>query len=152
MTEKCCACSKEFVNGDTVVTFYLERVMTGQKSGVLGFYDDTRYPDGAMDRVHFSYSCLEKCFSPVENPFLYDVVVETVRKEIYEDEIEAADDIPITIEDDPPYCPWCKKEDSVWKQIQRDIHIFHCVVCHKLWDQDETELVWDPQNGYMAVE
>lgn len=152
MAGKCCACSKEFVSGDSVVTFYLEKVLAGEKSGVLGFYDDDRYPDREVDHVHFSHNCLEKCFSPIENPFLYDTVVESIRKDIYEDEADSVDDIPINIDDDPPYCLWCKREDTVWKQIQRDLHIFNCIACSRLWDQDETELIWDPQNGYTPIE
>lgn len=153
MGERCCACSKEFANGDQVVTFYFERVMRGEKSGELGFYEDKNYPEQTVDRVHFTYPCLEKCFSPVDNPFMYDVIAESVRKEIYEDERDREDyDIPLTEPDDPPFCLWCKREDTVWMQVQRETCIYNCLACRKLWDLNEDELVWDPQRGYVAVQ
>jgi hypothetical protein len=153
MGEKCCACSREFANGDRVVTFYFERVMAGEKSGALGFYEDNQYADNTVDRCHFLYQCLEKCFSPMDNPFMYDFIAEQVRKEVYEDEKDREEfDIPVSIDEDPPYCLWCKKEDTVWLQQQRDLWIFHCIECHKLWDQNEDELVWDPQRGYRTAD
>lgn len=152
--DKCCACSREFANGDRVVTFYFERVLAGEKSGALGYYEDYQYTEQAVDRVHFLYPCLEKCFSPVDNPFMYDFLADQVRREIYEDERNNDDDhdIPFQMDDDPPYCLWCKKEDTVWLQQQRDMWIFFCNACNKLWNQDEDELVFDPQRGYRIVD
>lgn len=153
MGEKCCACSREFANGDRVVTFYFEKVMRGEKSGELGFYDDNQYPDNSVDRTHFNYSCLEKCFSPMDNPFMYDAIAEMVRKEIREDETDRDEyEVSIMDYDEPPYCLWCKREDTVWMQQQRDLHIYNCIACRKLWDQNEDELIWDPQRGYIYVQ
>lgn len=153
MGEKCCACSKEFANGDRVVSFYLEQVMAGEKSNLLGFYDDRQYADGTIDRCHFTHSCLEKCFSPADNPFMYDMIAMEVRKEIYEDEKDQSElDLRLGGDEDPPYCLWCKREESVWLNQQRDMWIFNCLACKKLWDQDETELTWDPERGYCRVE
>lgn len=151
--EKCCACSRNFAAGDTVITFYFQQVMRGEKSGVLGFYDHKNSPDGSVDYVHFSYACLEKCFSPMENPFMYDILADAVRKEIYDDEAgNDDDDMPeITVEEDPPYCLWCKKEEAVWVHYQRDMHIYNCMQCSKLWDDEERELLWDPQRGYLRA-
>lgn len=156
MGEKCCACSKDFSNGDRVVTFYFEKVSAGEKSGTLGFYDDNQYPENAVDRVHFIHGCLEKCFSPVDNPFMYDTLAELVRQEIYEDERDHkdySDDIPtIGMEEELPFCLWCKREDTVWLQMKPDMYIYNCLACQKLWDHEENELVWDPQRGYIVVE
>jgi hypothetical protein len=151
MGEKCIACSKEFVLGDRVVTFRLERVLRGEKSGQVGFYEDNQSPED--EHVHLTYQCLEKCFSPADNPFMYDTIAAAVRKEIYEDEQEREElDIPLADPDDPPFCLWCKREDTVWLQIQRDMYIYNCLACHKLWDHNEDELVWDDQRGYVTVE
>lgn len=151
--EKCAACNKVFAYGDVVITFYFEQVMAGEKSGALGFYEHNNSPDQAVDHVHFTYSCLEKCFSPMDNPFLYDQVAALVRQEIIDDERESFDDDlpPINVED-PPFCLWCKREDTVWKQTSREMIIYNCIACQKLWDDEEDEMYWDMEKhtyGYV---
>lgn len=150
MGTKCLACSKEFTIVDRVVRVNLEIVRRGEKSGLLGFYEDSQSPDD--ERIHFTYSCIEKYFSPADNPFMYDSIAAEVRKEIYEDEKSREDDIPLADPDDPPYCLWCKREDTVWMQIQRDMYIYNCLACRRLWDHNEEELTFDPQRGYVTVE
>ncbi len=154
MIEKCCACGKPFANGDLVVLFHFEQVKAGEKSGALGFYESTQSPEGEPDYVHFEYACLEKCFSPMDNPFMYDMIAEAVRKEAWEDALEKEErDLPLFMDEDPPFCLWCKKEDTVWMQIQRDMHVYNCLQCRKLWDHNEDELYWDPEtNTYKFVE
>ncbi len=151
--DKCPGCSKAFVNGDQVIRVNLERVMAGEKSGALGFYDHQHLTRDEPERIHFSHSCIEKYFSPIENPFYYDFLAEQVRAEIYQDEKDRDEfELPNPMDEDPPYCLWCKKEETVWLQQQRDLWIFFCTACQKLWDQDEYELVFDPQKGYCHVE
>lgn len=153
--EKCCGCSKQFVNGDVVITFYFEQVKAGDKSGALGFYEHRNSPENSVEHVHFTYGCLEKCFSPVDNPFMYDVVAEAVRRQIWEDEKEQDPDIPLHIldYDDPPFCLWCKREDTVWIQVQRDMRVYNCLACRRLWDHNEDELYWDAnKNVYEYVD
>lgn len=156
MTEKCCACRKEFKDGEEVVTFYFERTKIGEKSGLVGFYAHPNYPDDSIERVHFTHQCLEKCFSPMDNPFLYDSIVHKIRSEVEEDlrqeiydeiSIEFDEDIVIPDVDDPPYCLWCKRRDSVWIQIRNQGYFYACTACNKYWDQDENELT---QSGQAA--
>lgn len=150
--ERCIACGRPFAKGDDVVTFRLERVRAGEKSDALGFYDHPSSPNQEEERVHFNYSCLEKGFSPADNPFLYDSVVASIRQEIYEDEKEVDHDLP-PIDEDPPFCLWCKREDTVWMQIQRDMYIYNCLACQKLWDHNEEEMYWDHERGqYIPVD
>lgn len=152
MGERCCACRQTFAAGDEVVTFYLERVLQGEKSGLPGFYEHPQSPDNSTDHVHFNYSCLEKCFSPIENPFMYDSIADQVRREILEEEREV-DEFAIEDVQDPPFCLWCKREDSVWLQERRGGTVYCCLVCNKLWDDEENELVWDSRrNTYVNVE
>ncbi len=155
MGEKCCGCNKEFVAGDNVLTFYMERVLKGQKSGVLGFYESANSlgteNEGNIDHVHFLPGCLELAFSPPDNPFMFDVLAEQVRQKIYEEESERdpADILPTLPEMlvDPPYCLWCKRTDTVWLHTDKGYPIFNCLACKKLWDQDDDELCWDQEIG-----
>ena len=156
MGERCCACRKEFAAGDTIITFFFERVLQGEKSNLPGFYPHPNSPEGPdeAERVHFNYSCLEKCFSPADNPFMFDIIAEQVRREILEDEQEFNDDFPIVeFDDDPPYCLWCKRKDTVWLQVRMGGNILTCLACGKLWDDEEHEVVWDATRGiYVDVE
>lgn len=150
MAEKCCACNKPFIEGEDVVTFYMEKAKIGEKSGQLGFYAHPSYPKDYIDRVHFTYSCLEKCFSPADNPFLYDSIVlkirqettDDIRQEVYDEiNIEFEDDFPkIPDIDDPPFCLWCKRRETVWIQIRTNGCIYACTSCNKYWDEEENEI------------
>jgi len=154
VSEKCCACGKEFKNDEEVVTFYLERAKVGEKSGALGFYQHQSYPKDCIDRVHFSYTCLEKCFSPADNPFLYDSIAiklraditDDIRQEIYDEiNIELEDDMPLIDLADPPFCLWCKRTDTVWIQVRNGACVYACPPCNKYWNEDEDELTQDGQ-------
>lgn len=150
MGEKCCGCGKDFVAGDDAVEWRFVRTLQGEKSGRLGFYEHPNSPEGAGEYVHWKYGCLEKCFSPAENPFMYDTIAAEVRKEIYEDERDYdSADIPLLMEynEDPPYCLWCKRKDTVWVHYDKGYIIFNCLGCMKLWDDDENELEWDAEEG-----
>lgn len=149
MGEKCCACAKEFAAADVVISFYFEQVLQGEKSGALGFYPHKNSPADSVDHVHFNHSCLEKGFSPAEFPFLYDSIVDMIRQEVYE-EMEF-EDCPIDIEEDPPYCLWCKRTDTVWSQQQNGFIVLTCQPCQKIWDDEDYELTWAPENGYRRV-
>lgn len=145
--ETCAACRKPFADGDDAVTFYFEKAKIGEKSGILGFYTHPNYPGDYIDRIHFNYACVEKCFSPADNPFMYDVIVNKIRLEVTDDiRQEAYDEINIELEDgfpdidDPPFCLWCKKREPVWIQIRSNGYIYTCTACQKYWDQDENEL------------
>lgn len=152
--DKCIACGKSFANGDVVLTYFLEKVMAGEKSGLLGYYEHVSFTEQYVERLHFTYGCIEKAFSPVDNPFLFDIVAESIRREIYEEEREKDEfDLPMVIEEEPPFCLWCKREDTVWMHQRRDVHIYNCLACSKLWDHDEDEMYWDPQKAdYVYVE
>jgi hypothetical protein len=144
---------KEFASGDTIITFYFERALKGEKSNLMGFYPHPNSPEDSTDHVHFTHSCLEKCFSPVDNPFMYDLLADMVRQEILEDESDKDDFPDIEFEDDLPYCLWCKRTDTVWMQHRVGGEILHCVACNKLWDNEEVELRWDPVNSiYVDVD
>jgi hypothetical protein len=162
---KCCGCGKPFVAGDHVVTFRMEQVRLGEKSNQLGFYNSFWYLEGqgaedqnlpfgeetTGDHVHFTPGCLEKTFSPVDNPFLYDVLANQVRQKIYDEESdrepdEILPDLPELIED-PPACLWCKRTDTVWVHFPRGYPIYNCIGCSKLWDHEEDELYWDHEKG-----
>lgn len=151
MQDKCPGCSKAFVAGDEVFACRLEQVRKGEKSGVLGFYPSRRNPEGEEERIHFHHTCIEVYFNP-EHGYAYDDVVAAIRKEIWEEfhDDRYLDGIPEVR--DPPVCLWCKQEDGVWKHEQRDMDIFNCMRCRKLWDHDENELAFDPQRGYYIVE
>jgi hypothetical protein len=150
MSDKCCACSKAFQDGDEVLTFYIEKSKRGSKSGMIGFYSHPNYPKDYIDRSHFTAACLEKCFSPADNPFLYDTIVakiraettEDIRQEIYDDmDLELDDEFPDMPDiDDPPFCLWCKGPESVWVQIRSSGYLYACTKCNKYWDQDENEI------------
>lgn len=157
MDEKCCGCGKLFVAEDQVVTFRLERVRRGEKSNLLGFYNLHRYIEGqgteetAADHVHFTPGCLERAFSPIENPFMYDMLADQVRQQIYDEESERDPDellpeLPELLED-PPACLWCKRTDSVWMHLSKGYPIYNCLRCRRLWDHEEDELYWDPEKG-----
>lgn len=158
MEDRCCACLKPFEAGDQVVSFYLEHIRRGEKSGQLGFYQHENYPEENTDHVHFRASCLEMCFSPVDNPFLYDAIVDKVRKDVesdIRDEIYdqvcaeyGVDDPPQypLEEDELPFCLWCKKTNTVWMQQKTGGVIFYCAGCQKWWDEEENEL----ENGQAA--
>ena len=147
---RCCACRKQFGPGDEVVTFRLETVRRGEKSGQLGFYAHGNYPEDFEDHTHFSAGCLEKTFSPMDNPFMYDAIADKVREEIESeirdeiyDELSAefqTEDVPLYAEDELPFCLWCKKTNTVWLQHRHAGIIFFCTVCQKYWDDEETEL------------
>lgn len=155
MGEKCCGCKADFVAGDEVLTFYMERALKGPKSGIIGFYENPNSlgteNEGNVDHVHFSPGCLELAFSPADNPFMFDLLAAQVRQQIYEDEsqkdpIEILPELPGLL-DDPPFCLWCKRTDSVWLHTGKQYPIFYCRVCNKLWDHDEDELVWNQEKG-----
>lgn len=163
MSEKCCGCGKGFAAGDRVVTFRMERVLRGEKSGELGFYEASvtrdnlgvlRGSDGVeegIDHVHFTPGCLELTFSPMENPFMWDMLADEVRQQIYENESEKdpdeiLPDLPELIEN-PPYCLWCKRTDTVWLNTNKGYPIYNCLACKRLWDHEEDELYWDPAMG-----
>ena len=161
MGEKCCACQQEFREGETSVAFFFQAAKRGEKSGMVGLYEHPDYPNATKDYVHFTHTCLEKCFSPVDNPFLYDVltaamrkeVVDDVREEVYEEmreEYEFGEGI-VPFEEDPPMCIWCKKVDYLWCHFRMGGTIYNCMSCRKMWDDEETELTWDPDEGYVEV-
>lgn len=112
---------------------------------MLGFYEHPNSPQDSTEHVHFAYNCLEKCFSPVDNPFMYDALAAIVREEVMED-MACEEDFP-EYEEDLPYCLWCKKTDTVWVQRRLTGEILTCVACNKLWDIEETELRYDPAKG-----
>lgn len=158
MDEKCCGCGKGFAAGDQVVTFRMERVLRGDKSGILGFYNNHQQLGGygneemmVIDHVHFAPGCLERAFSPMENPFMFDMLADQVRQQIYEEEAERdpAEILPELPEllEDPPYCLWCKRTDTVWMHLDKSYPIYNCIACNKLWDHEEDELSWDSQRG-----
>lgn len=164
MDEKCCGCGKGFAAGDQVVTFRMERVLRGEKSGVLGFYNNHQHLGGygtseellVVDHSHFTPGCLELTFSPMENPFMFDLLANEVRQKIYdeESELDPAEILPDTPEllENPPFCLWCKRTDSVWAHFDKGYTIYNCLHCKKLWDHDEDELYWDSEkNDYFLV-
>lgn len=149
---KCCGCGKVFAATNDAVEFNLVRALLGEKSEALGFYPHPSNPDGEKDYVHFTPGCLEMAFSPVENGLMFDILADQVRQQIYEEESERdPEDYPeITISvllEDPPYCLWCKRKDTVWCHFSRGYLIHNCITCCKLWDDDEDELIWDPAQG-----
>lgn len=157
MADKCAGCGKGFSAGDRIVTFKMERVLKGEKSGILGYYKDNlgviQGSDGPenIDHIHFTPGCLERTFSPAENPFLFDIIASQIRQEIYEEERDRDPDtvlpeIPALL-DDPPYCLWCKKVNTVWVHFSEGYPIYNCLACGKLWDHEEDELYWDPERG-----
>lgn len=155
METKCLACGREFQHGEAVVAFCYEQAQKGTKSGLIGFYSHPHYGredegnNNYTEHVHFTHSCLEKCFSPADNPYYYDQVVQAIRKEveadirdeIYDELSAEYDDMPrVRVEEDPPFCLWCKREDTVWLQERRTGCVFFCTVCQKYWDDQENEL------------
>jgi hypothetical protein len=156
MDEKCCGCGKGFAAGDQVVTFRMEKVRRGEKSNQLGFYNNNQLLAAteerlAVDHVHFAPGCLELAFSPVENPFMFDVLADQVRQQIYDEEserdpAEILPDLPELLEN-PPYCLWCKRKDCVWAHFDKGYPIYNCLACGKLWDHEEDELYWDQEQG-----
>lgn len=163
MEEKCCGCGKPFAAGDHVVTFRMERVLRGERSNILGFYKSTLIrdnvsvlygsegPEDGIDHVHFTPGCLERTFSPIENPFMYDMLADEVRQRIYDEEsemdpAEILPELPELIEN-PPMCLWCKKTNTVWMHVDKGYPIYNCLACRKLWDHEEDELYWDPEKG-----
>lgn len=154
MGEKCCGCKKEFAAGDDVLTFYMERVLKGPKSGVIGFYQNPNSLGSEnevnIDHVHFLPGCLEMAFSPPDNPFMFDILAAQVRQQIYEEESERDPDffpeMPSLIED-PPFCLWCKRTDTVWFSTYKGYPIYNCLACKKLWDHEDDELYWDANAG-----
>lgn len=157
---KCCGCKKNFAAGDKVVAFYMGMALQGQKSGMLGIYETPNSlgaeNESNTDYVHFLPGCLEMAFSPMENPFLFDVLADQVRQQIYEEESERDTDffpeMPSLIED-PPFCIWCKRTDTVWFHTAKGYPIFNCMACQRLWDHEEDELYWDQEAGdYFLLE
>ncbi len=160
MEEKCCGCGKPFAAGEKVVSFRMERVLRGERSNLLGFYkasltrdnlgtlQGSNGPAEDIDHVHFTPGCLERTFSPVDNPFMYDMLADEVRQRIYEEESESEPpeiipEIPELIEN-PPMCLWCKRTDTVWCHFDKGYPVYNCLACKKLWDHEEDELGWDP--------
>ncbi len=158
MDDKCCGCGKGFAAGESVITFRMERVLRGDKSGVLGFYNHHQYlgvrnteDPQIVDHAHFTPGCLERTFSPVDNPFMFDVLADQVRQQIYDEESEKdpseiMPDLPELLED-PPYCLWCKRTDTVWMHFNKGYPIYNCLSCKRLWDHEDDELYWDDQRG-----
>ena len=84
--DRCDHCRREFQEGDA--TQFLpspERVLLGQKSGVLGFYQHESYQPADAIRVHFP-ACFIASANPDENPYLYDQLMDDDRAQL-EDEI-----------------------------------------------------------------
>ena len=141
--KKCCACSKEFRAGDKILTFSINEVRYGEKSGALGIYPNKDYGEDHQDYSHFTYQCLERTFSPIENPFLYDILYNAIKEEAYKDAKDEAYeefqmDVPPSYDnDDPPECIWCKKIGITWMLIRTTNTIFYCPECNQYWDQDE---------------
>lgn len=146
-TMQCASCEGAFEDGDEVLVFYLQSARPGEKSGLLGLYEHSQYPGDTEDYIHFRYSCIEKAFSPVDNPFLYDSIVSSIRKEVEADireevetELDIQDDLPQLYEEDPPLCIWCKRRDTVWVQYRLGGIFYFCPPCHKMWDDEENEV------------
>jgi hypothetical protein len=155
----CCGCGKSFVLGDRVLTFCIEEIKRGEKSGKPGFYtvDDSLGQrfwslEDNVDHVHYTPGCLELAFSPPDNPFMFEMLAGQVRQQIYEEESENERDIPVMPElpvllEDPPFCLDCKRTDTVWTHFAKGYPIYSCIVCNILWDHEEDRLYWDPERA-----
>ena len=158
MEDRCAGCRQPFALGDVVQTFYLQEVRYGEKSGQLGFYDHPSSPGDSVDHMHYWHGCAELYFQP-ENGWLYDIIVDKIRREVTEDiRDEIYEEFRLEYEDmppeprEPPMCLWCKSPRAVWKHEELDKDIFNCLACQKLWDHNEDELLWDPQRGYVVAQ
>ena len=149
---RCSVCSKNFVAGDDVLTFYLQKVGLTEDNE-LGLFEHLQYPEDYVDRVHFEHKCLEQTFSPADNPFMYDKIYDEVcddiesqlREELSEQireeiEEELGLDIPNYEDQEPDQCIWCKKNDCVWRRVLTGGIIFYCTRCNKMWDDEENEV------------
>ncbi len=159
---KCYGCGKGFASGSDMVEWSLVRALMGEKSGLIGVYSHPQNPENDKDYIHTDPSCLDAAFTPMsERNFMWDILADQVRQQIYEEETERdpADDpsnmyeVYEIILEDPPYCLWCKRKDTVWCNFSKGYVVHNCVVCRKLWDQEEDELEWDQEKGdYFLVE
>lgn len=154
---KCYGCGKGFAAADVMVEWSLVRALLGEKSGVLGVYPHQHNPDNEKDYIHTDPSCLEASFSPmVETSFMWDIVADQARQIIIEEERATdPDDYPeLSVEallEDPPYCLWCKRKDSVWMHFSLAYPVSYCFGCMRFWDHDEDELERDPATGEFYV-
>lgn len=166
---RCAGCNQEFLQGDEVQPVpQILRYLRGMKSGAMGLYQHENFPEAEPDYVHWRHSCLEKFFSPIENPYMYDGLVAKLRGDLklelrdeHEEqfalvkemigegnhnfcvecwtELEDAD-IPLLEREEPPKCLWCKHTDQVWMQQKPGGLIFYCFRCSKMWDDYENEM------------
>lgn len=166
MLLRCVACNGDLKEGAEVHRIPpTERVLLGEKSGVLGIYPQGEtVPPENQDIIHHNYSCYEKYFSPMDNPFLYDSITKEmgemmekeIREEVREELASQFEDLKEMVgqknfnfcvdcwanlePDEPPVCLWCKRPDHVWMHQKLQGTVLCCTACNKYWDDREDEL------------